>query len=275
MTVERWRLIDSGSLPGHLNMAIDMALAKFTSSGNSFPTVRFYGWSPAAISLGFHQSSKEIDTELCEKDGVDVVIRPTGGRAILHAEELTYAVSLPANSRYYDKDIMTVYERLSRCLVSGLNQLNIPVTFEKADKTPKNFSRGELSSLCYASSIQHEIGYNGKKLVGSAQRRFDGAALQHGSILIGRRHLDLPNYLAQKTIERKKAMRRYMEANTICLNDLSSIPVSYSDVAEAIKNGFEEELDIEFFVDELSGDEMAKARELQENFSAFRASGAK
>ena len=275
MTVERWRLIDSGYLPGHLNMAIDMALAKFASSANSFPTVRFYGWNPDAISLGFHQSSKEIDTELCEKDGVDVVIRPTGGRAILHAEELTYAVSLPANSRYYDKDIIMVYERLSRCLVSGLKHLNIPAAFERADKTPKNFSRGELSSLCYASSIQHEIGYNGKKLVGSAQRRFEGAALQHGSILIGRRHLDLPNYLAEKTVERKKAIRRYMEANTICLNDLSIHHISYSELAEAIRHGFEEELDIEFFVDELSGDEVAKAEELKESFSAFRAIGVK
>lgn len=270
MTVERWRLIDSGALPGHLNMAIDVVLAK-----SVIPTLRLYGWNPPAISLGFHQSAKEIDTELCEKDGIDVVVRPTGGRAILHADELTYAVILPANSKYYHKDIMTVYEKLSRCLVSGLKHLHIPVAFERADKTPENFARGELSSLCYASSIQHEIGYNGKKLVGSAQRRFENAALQHGSILIGQRHLDLPNYLANKKIERKKAMRRYMESNTICLNDLSRTPVSYSDVSEAIRHGFEKELEIEFFIDKLNDDELAKAEELKNNFSAFQAIGAK
>ncbi len=266
MTVERWRLIDSGALPGHLNMATDVALAKA-----ALPTVRLYGWNPAAISLGFHQSAKEIDTELCEKDGIDVVIRPTGGRAILHAEELTYAVVLPASSRYYHKDIMAVYEKLSRCLVCGLKMLNIPVAFERAEKTPKDFARGELSSLCYASSIQHEISHNGKKLVGSAQRRFEGAALQHGSILIGRQHLDLPNYLANITTERKRTMRRYMETNTICLNDLSGIHVSYSDLAVAIRQGFEEELAVEFFVDDLSRDEIANVEELKENFSAFRA----
>ena len=236
--VEQWRLVETGALPGDYNMALDVAIAHPVAPLNAKPVLRLYSWKPYAISLGFHQSVKEINTQLCARQGIDVVFRPTGGRAILHAQELTYSVMLPASSTFYHKEVLPVYDILSKCLVRGLKTLGIPVVFERSEKTPKDFSRGELSSICYASSIQHEIGVDGKKLVGSAQRRYGDTVLQHGSILLGPIHLDLPLYLSKGSEKRRQLMRSYMEKNTICLNDIDK-NITLLSLTNAVKTGFE------------------------------------
>ncbi len=226
--------------------------------------MRLYGWTPHAISLGYHQRKEEIDLELCREKGIDIVSRPTGGRAILHADELTYSVIMPESSQYYEKEISKVYEEISQCLVAGLNMLNFPVEFERAVQTPKDFSKGELSSMCYASTVQHEISYQGKKLVGSAQRRLNGVVLQHGSILIGNDHLDIANYLSGKSSEAKEKIKSFMMKKTICLNDLSNgNTVSYSDLAAAIKSGFEEKLYIKFLETELTPREVKTVEKIK------------
>ncbi len=242
--MERWRVIDSGALSGAQNMAIDEAIAAYNAEKNALPTLRLYAWDPYAISLGFHQSFQDIHLDRCRQDGIQVVVRPTGGRAVLHAEELTYAVVIPKSSAFYHDQILAVYETISRALLEAFHQLDISADFERAARTPKNFSRGELSSLCYASSVQHEIGVGGRKLVGSAQRHIDGVILQHGSILIGPKHLDLTRYLNQGDDKWRNAVRRYMERHTACLNELSTEPVSYASLADAIRDGFESQLGI-------------------------------
>jgi lipoyl(octanoyl) transferase len=249
-------------------MALDVALAK-TDGENFKPVLRFFSWKPAAISLGFHQSLDDINTELCAKNGVDVVIRPTGGRAILHASELTYSVILPHTSQYFHKDILPVYDTISKSLVAGLQYLGLPVVFERAEKTPKDFSKGELSSICYTTSVQHEIGIDGKKLVGSAQRRFEKIVLQHGSILIGPDHLDLPLYLTRGNENRKQAMKSFMEKKTTYLNQLGNF--TYESIANSIKKGFEQSLSIDFKNDNPSAAELKAADELLEKYSAFKA----
>lgn len=261
-SLETWRFINSGFLDGATNMAIDLALARCMFSTSHYPILRIYGWNPPAISLGYHQKLNDIDVPKCMRDGIDVVYRPTGGRAILHAEELTYAVILPKSSRYYFNEISKVYEIISLCLTSALNQLNLNVKFERAQMTPANFSRGELSTMCYASTIQHEISHEGKKLVGSAQRRFDNVVLQHGSILIGNKHLDLVNYLSNGEPQRHNRIRDFLQSKTICLNDINQTDVSFSTLTGVIKNGFENELDIKFLDTELTKRELETVREI-------------
>jgi len=263
-SLETWRFINSGYLDGTTNMSIDLALARCMLSNSHYPILRIYGWNPPAISLGYHQKMRDIDLQKCQRDGIDVVYRPTGGRAILHANELTYAVILPKSSRYYHKEISKVYEIISLCLISALKQLNVNVNFERARNTPMNFSRGELSTICYASTIQHEISYNGKKLVGSAQRRFDNVVLQHGSILIGNKHLDLVNYLVNGDTQRCNRVKDFLKSKTICLNDINHTTVTFSELANAIKTGFENELDIKFLETELTRRELETVRVISE-----------
>ncbi len=244
--MENWRFIDSGFCDGKTNMDTDMALTRAVAAGEAPPTLRVYGWNPPAISLGFHQSRVDIDADKCRRDHVDIVVRPTGGRAVLHADELTYSVILPENSRFYSRQTMQVYQILSNSLVAALQLLDIDIRFERAARTPAGTPRQELNTMCYASTIQYEIGLDGKKLVGSAQRRFEGAVLQHGSILVGRRHLDIVDYIAGLTEQKRRAMRRYLHDHTVCLNDLTPKPVAYRHVAAVIKKGFQNQLGIHF-----------------------------
>jgi len=262
--VETWRLVDSGYMDGISNMATDEAMAKVAdkNESESIATLRTYSWRPYAISLGYHQSEKEIDLNRCRKDDIDVVRRPTGGRAILHADELTYAVVIPQRSKFFDKSVVTVYKNLSRAIVAGLNELQIDVEFEGAASTPKNFAKGDLSMLCFASSVQHEIGWQGRKLVGSAQRRIGNTILQHGSILIGPKHLDLVNYLIFDNHDKRKVALRHLMRKTVCLNELATGSFSYSAVQKALCRGFEKELRVQLTPGELSEIEITMAESL-------------
>ena len=261
---ETWRFINSGYLDGATNMAIDVALAQCMTSESRYPVLRIYGWDPPAISLGYHQNTDDIDLERCKKDNVDVVVRPTGGRAILHADELTYAVVIPQYSRYYDPQVSRVYGIISQCLVEGLNQLEYPVEFERAAFTPRDFNRGELSTMCYASTVQHEISHQGRKLVGSAQRRLNGVVLQHGSVLIGRKHLDITDYLTKQDEKGRERVKSFMMKKTTCLKDIkNSNGTTFRDLTLAIKNGFEKRLDVKFLETELTPRELACVRDLK------------
>ena len=254
-----WRLIDSGPMTARENMAVDEALARHALDAEARAVLRLYCWKPPAISLGFHQSVEDVDVDRCRRDGIDIVVRPTGGRAVLHADELTYAVIIPRHNPIYHDNILVVYERISASLLKAFHLLGIEAEFERADRTPRDFSRGELSSLCYASSVQYEIGHQGRKMVGSAQRRLNGVVLQHGSILVGPRHLDLPLYLRRGDDRWRQGVRSYMQRHTITLNELSRDPVSYARLANAMA-----ELGVSFVSDSLtSREEQTVAERIQ------------
>jgi len=262
-----WRFVDSGPQPGATNMALDMAMTQMVAEKKAPPTLRLYGWFPPAISLGYHQSENDVDVNRCRLDNIDVVLRPTGGRAILHANELTYAVSIPPSSPFFHQDIQSVYEIISRCLVTSLKQLGIDVDFERVKKTPKDFSRGELSTLCYASSVQNEICLGRRKLVGSAQRRIQGSVLQHGSILIGDEHLSITNYLTAPNEAWRDRVRQYMQKNTISLNQVSDSAVAYETLANTLFVGFQKELEVELQRGDISETEWRRAKQLEKKFS--------
>ncbi len=239
-------------------MAIDLAMVKCYQG---VPTLRLYGWRPPAVSLGYHQSLNDIDLKRCHEDQVDVVFRPTGGRAVLHHNEVTYAVVLSRESRLFDSRVLAVYERISRAILTALLQLTSQIQFERAPRPEVDPARREWSSLCFASSIQHEIGYQGKKLIGSAQRRFGNIVLQHGSILLGKEHLKLVDYLAGKTAEQKAAIRQHMIQKTVCLHDLTFSPLSFEEVCMALPAGFEKTWHIHFKPSILSQAEIEQANE--------------
>jgi lipoyl(octanoyl) transferase len=262
-SVERWRFMDTGPSSGRHNMAVDLAMARTAAQHSYCSTLRIYAWQPAAISLGFHQSLNDIDIPLCRSRGIDVVYRPTGGRAVLHSNELTYAVVLSPSSRFFKTEIMAVYEQLSRAILAGLSFLQVPADFDRSERTPQNFSRGELSSLCYASAIQHEIGVGGRKLIGSAQRRFETAILQHGSILIGPEHADLAFYLNQGDDTWRSAVHRYMTRHTVCLNELAPKPILYDELSRALRIGFSQALEIDWTDETLSENERQQVEQLE------------
>jgi lipoyl(octanoyl) transferase len=196
-----WRLLVDEPAAGAWNMAVDEAVLARVAMLASPPTLRFYGWRPACLSLGYFQSLGVVDWEACTRYGVDVVRRPTGGRAILHARELTYSLALPLSMLEEEQGVLASYARLSRGLVDGLRAAGFPVE-AASDCVEQPRHQGPA---CFDRPAQHEVLLHGRKVVGSAQVRRGGALLQHGSILLSPQVEETIRLLNLKDGEREAA----------------------------------------------------------------------
>ncbi len=227
-------------------MDFDIELARKAREGGNVSSVRVYGWNPPAISLGWNQSWDEIRMDKVEVAGVDVVRRPTGGRGILHENELTYSVVMQAEGA----NIPSVYNRISLALVAGLRTLGVDASLERSQPHFPSLYRKAEAAACFVSSARHEIMVGGKKLVGSAQRRYAAAnggeiVLQHGSILIGPEHRRLIEFLVL-TPDQREYLEEQLTMRTTDLREVLGVGVSFDDVALAVRRGFEKVWDIEF-----------------------------
>jgi lipoate-protein ligase A len=177
-----WNLILDDDLDGATNMAIDAALLdEVEQSPNPRTIVRFYRWRRPTLSLGRNQQiDTAVDREFCERSGIDIVHRPTGGRAVLHEDELTYAVA-SNDSRYFGETIYANYKSVSEALCEGFRRLGVPATLapETRKLTP---NPGGPDLPCFISPSRYELTVGGRKIVGSAQRRLRRSFLQHGSM---------------------------------------------------------------------------------------------
>jgi lipoate-protein ligase A len=246
LTLTSWRLLDSGEGTGSVNMALDELLARRMLEEGGVPLLRLFRWKPWAVSLGYNQSVADIDAEACHRDGIDIVRRPTGGRAILHAEELTYSVVMQAGRR----SVLQVYNEVSAALVRGIGLFGVEVSLQKSQPNFRETYRQSSSVPCFTSSARYEIEWNGRKLVGSAQRRFgegeNDVVLQHGSLLCGPAHRRLGDYLAVRDPAVRERVRREMEEKTIDLAAITGREVDVGHLAECIRKGFELEWGVEF-----------------------------
>ena len=180
-----WRLLVTEPLDGATNMAMDEAILLGRIRGAEPPTVRFYGWTPATVSLGYAQAlDGAVDLDACRRLGLGLVRRPTGGSAILHeppAREVTYSVVARADDFPGADDILETYRIVGEGLRAGLRRLGV-----EAEVVPLARARraGAAPAFCFARAGAYELAAGGRKLVGSAQRRQGGAFLQHGSVLL-------------------------------------------------------------------------------------------
>ncbi len=178
-----WRLIDSGPGPGSWNLALDEAIFHSVRTGASPPTLRLYRWSEPALSIGFSQDrDRDVDGDACRARGIAVIRRITGGRAVLHDAEVTYSVAVPAGLPGFGNGLDQAYRMVAAGLVAGLRLLGLRAAAPSS--RPRDLSRPNRLAACFASTARHEIAVGGRKLIGSAQRREEGAFLQHGSILL-------------------------------------------------------------------------------------------
>lgn len=243
----RWQFIDSGLKSGEFNMQYDIELAHKLQQGEISQTVRLYGWKPWTVSLGYHQSEEDINRVKCEEFGFGIVRRPTGGRAILHANEITYSVVMVADGR----GITEIYSLISKALVLGLKSLCNDVSYETSQPNFQALYKKQESIPCFSASARYEVQIHGKKLVGSAQRRFSVTSypeivLQHGSILLGPEHRLLAEILRVEQEETKNKIQQDMEQKTIDLSTALGRPVSYEETAPLIRSGFEKAMNIRF-----------------------------
>lgn len=180
----QWRLLVTEATDGATNMAVDEAVFRGRQAGTSPPTVRFFAWDPPTVSLGYGQPlGPDVDAAACRRLGVGLVRRPTGGSAIYHdgpERELTYSVVASSDDLGLPADLLETYRWIARALVRGLRALGAP-----AEIVPAGGGRGPAPAFCFARTGRYEIEAQGRKLVGSAQRRQGACFLQHGSVLLG------------------------------------------------------------------------------------------
>lgn len=217
-------------------MDFDIHLAQNNSTNEVI--FRVYRWKPYCISLGANQKLEEINFSKAESDNIEVVKRPTGGRAILHSEELTYSVIYPID---YKTSAHNLYRQINLALKKGLgiydNRLS---TIELENKQPnfKNFYKQDKSSLCFAVSAKSEINFESKKLAGSAQRKIGGVILQHGSILCGNYHLRITDYLNLNE-NLKVNLKDDLISSTTDIFSILNEEVNYHNLITSLKLGFE------------------------------------
>ena len=211
--------IDTGINTGLFNMATDFFMARNHLAN---PVFRIYRWKPYCISLGYHQKLEEIDIARCKKDGVDIVRRETGGRAVYHSEEITYSMIIPKTSKFYSDSILEVYNKISSVLVKALKLSGVVNAELESGKAPdfKELYKEKISSVCFSSTSTYEVVVNRKKLVGSAQKRLKDSVLQHGSILFGKKHLELIDYL-NVAEDRKPRLKKMTVNKTTTIEDVS------------------------------------------------------
>lgn len=239
----KWYFIDTGFNDGNFNMQYDISLTQKIKNDECI--LRLYRWKPYCISLGANQDFSDVELIKAKNDNIDVVKRPTGGRAILHSEELTYSVIFPLYLNYSVRDI---YNQINLALKNGLELYNSElrkIELENSQTDFRNFYKKDISSVCFAVSAKYEINYSGKKLVGSAQRKIGNVVLQHGSILTGAYHLKLTEYLNLEQNQKEKISEELIET-TIDLKSILGKEIDIFYLSESIKKGFENHFQISF-----------------------------
>lgn len=188
---------------------------------------RFYAWQPFAITLGYNQPEHDIDRRACIADGIDVVRRPTGGRAVFHADEFTYSfiTDSPAENSIH-------YRMVHEVIMHALEDLGIKAEFCRSTLSRSESAPDTGSVSCFTASARYELQAEGRKLVGSAQRKTRNILLQHGSLPLSYRHRELWRYIALSEGGRIQELREEMEKKSISLGEiLGSLP-DYSRLVE-------------------------------------------
>ena len=244
---QSWRFIDLSVGTAYENMATDEAIFISCQQGMSPPTLRLYGWQPPAISLGYFQKLESaVDMEECRRRGIDVVRRLTGGRAVLHHHELTYAVIAPENVPPFSPRVLDTYMTIGSCLLNALNGFGLNahwVALRDKRRGGTALPRHETAS-CFSAPSWYEIMVGGKKICGSAQKRGSGVFLQHGSILIDHD----PDVLAALLNSRKgkEAFAREIDASTTSLNRHVKATVDVHDLGKTVLSSFRDTLGVTF-----------------------------
>lgn len=239
----KWLFIDLSKNSGKFNMSYDLELAA-SLPPNTF-ILRLYQWNPYCISLGKNQSESELNLNRISSDGLEIVQRPTGGRAILHSEEITYSVITNLDVENTPK---ILYRKISEALSQGLTLYDHRLVETELESIQPNFKEvlNEVSApVCFASTAKNEVKFSGKKIIGSAQRKLNNTILQHGSILCGTYHKKLVQYL-NLSEENIQLILNEMDQKTIEIETVLNEPVDYSRLAISLKNGFENYFNIKF-----------------------------
>ncbi len=262
MPATTWRLLRSEPCRGAGNMAIDEAIFRARADGVAPPTLRLYAWQPPAVSLGrFQDLDDRIDLAAIRARGYELVRRPTGGRAILHADEITYSVVVREGDIRGGDALMTSYREISRGIEAGLGLLGVQAVMG-GQGDGRTDRRDSLPTICFATAARCDLVAGGRKVVGSAQTRSRGTILQHGSIPLTINLDDLLAVLPGRRNEDAEQRRKKLSRAACGVAELVGRPVGFGEVAAAICLGFQASLGVELAEGDLTPAEEVWAEEL-------------
>lgn len=250
MNADKWRLLDTGQSGAHFNMALDEAIARMSIQNSTTPTLRIYRWNRLSVTLGRFQRALDLDMNFCESNDIPFVRRPTGGRAILHGDELTYSFSAGTLSGPFAGELFKSYSLLSDVFLMAFLSLGL-------DAKASGRKRGvpvDKNPLCFSSTSYGEITIRGRKIIGSAQRRWPGGMLQQGSI-----PLDMTSPQALRVFSSSGH-----EADSMMGLRESNPEITYRSLKEAIALGFSKSFGIDLEEGTLSEEETKMAKQFEE-----------
>lgn len=264
-SVTEWRFIDSGACTASYNMAADEAISLSVRRGDSPPTLRVYGWERPSVSIGSFQKIACVNIEYCRRNNVPVVRRPTGGRGILHGDEFTYSFS-SRNEGFFSEGLLGSYRKLGEAFKSAFDALGLGIEIRTKRESGRDLSvpacpagrrQADLtrSPLCFKSISYGELSFEGRKLTGSAQKRWKDGLLQQGSIPYSIEEENLRNVFSLASTE---GLRERMIGLRELLPGLD--PDSFK---EAIRASFEGFFGITFNLSDLSPEEDRLVLELE------------
>ena len=228
---------------GSFNMDFDIALAEHCREDEFY--FRLYRWEPFCLSLGANQNSSLINSEALAQAGIDIVNRPSGGKAILHAEELTYSVVCHTNATFTPQQI---YKQVNEAILLGLSYYDTRLATAEMEAQQHDFRQSfnlDSNFACFGSSAKNELKFAHKKLVGSAQRKMGNVILQHGSILCGAFHKRITEFLRSDaaTID---LIKNDLEEKTTEIETILNEPVDYLRLENSLLLGFEKYFSVQF-----------------------------
>ena len=258
---QHWRLLVTPASLGSWNMAVDETILETIIMGQALPTLRLYAWEPACLSIGYAQPSTDVDRNRLLDLGWDWVRRPTGGRAILHTDELTYSVIAPLVEPRIGGNLLESYQRLSKALLSSLNNLNIHAD---ANPTVPTSNTHEKRAVCFEVPSNYEIVVDGKKLIGSAQARRKNGMLQHGTLPLSGDLTRITNVLVYSDDHKRREAALSLLSHATTVEKVLGDQISWETAAQAFIAGFQSELNLELVQADLSDQEKKRVEILAE-----------
>jgi lipoate-protein ligase A len=254
---EHWRLILDPPREGAANMAIDEAILETVGSVAAPPTLRAYRWAPPCLSLGYAQPASDADRERIMARGWHLVRRMTGGRAILHTDELTYSVTLPAAHPLAAGSIVESYRRLSAALLDALRAIGLAADADR--RTDRASGAAASGPVCFEVPSDYEITAGGKKLIGSAQVRRPAAILQHGSLPLTGDLARIADALAFPDEAARATARDRIHRRATTFAAAAGTAPTWEAAAKALAEAFAARFDLALELASLSVDEQRRA----------------
>jgi len=261
METNSWRLIINAPAEGAWNMAVDEAILESTAAFQQPTTLRLYAWDPACLSLGQAQTVSDVDLVRLKAHGWQLVRRPTGGKAILHVDELTYCICASKHDPHVQGSVLESYRHLSQGLMRAMQVIGLQVHSEPHKSASE---RNTAKPICFEVPSDYEITLSGKKIIGSAQARKKDGVLQHGAIPLYGDITRITQVLSYPTQDERMHAAAFMKERAAALDTFITNKITWKAMAHAFLCGFEDALGVKMVIGRLSDGERERAKQLLE-----------